>query len=47
LARVDEEEAFRDFIKNNKWVIDTHFREVTSVEVRHRIYEGRHFYIKS
>ncbi|NJF25063.1 hypothetical protein [Thermococcus sp. Bubb.Bath] len=44
---IDEGGAFRDFIKNNKRVLDTHFREVTSVEVKHRIYEGKLFYIKS
>jgi hypothetical protein len=44
---VNEEEAFRNFIQDNKWVLETHFREVISVEVKHRIYEGKRFILET
>ncbi len=43
----DEEEAFRDFLQSNGWVLNTHFNEVTSIEVKHRIHEGQVFYLKN
>ena len=42
----DEEEAFGDFLQSNGWVLDTHFNEAISIEVKHRIHEGKVFYLK-
>ncbi|ASJ13397.1 hypothetical protein [Thermococcus thioreducens] len=39
----NEEEAFEDFIKNNKWVLETQFNEVICIEVKSRIYREKDF----
>ncbi|NPV84078.1 MAG: hypothetical protein HPY46_10920 [Candidatus Aminicenantes bacterium] len=42
----NEEEAFNDFRSQATWLNDTKFEEVISVEIKHRIYEGKHFNLK-
>ncbi|NJE43198.1 hypothetical protein [Thermococcus sp. GR6] len=44
---LNEEEAFENFIKNNKWVLETQFNEVISIEVKSRIYQGKRFYLNN
>lgn len=42
----NEEEAFNDFRGRAAWLNTTKFDEVISVEIKHRIFEGTHFYLK-
>ncbi|MCR4410682.1 MAG: hypothetical protein QHH43_10190 [Candidatus Saccharicenans sp.] len=42
----NEEEAFDYFISQAAWLNDTKFEEVISVEIKHKIYEGKHFNLK-
>ncbi|NJE02122.1 hypothetical protein [Thermococcus sp. JdF3] len=44
---LNEEGAFEDFIKNNKWVLETQFNEVICIEVKSRIYQGKRFYLNN
>jgi len=44
---LNEEEAFEDFIKKNKWVLETQFNEVICIEVKSRIYQGKRFYLNN
>ncbi len=42
-----EEEAFRDFLKNNEWLKSTQFREAIAIEIKQKIYEGRSFPLRN
>ncbi len=41
-----EEEAFEEFVKNNKWVLKTNFENVVCIEVRKGIHEGTWFSLR-
>lgn len=40
-----EEEAFDNFIEQNKWILDTEFKEIICVEIKRKISEGKTFYL--
>ncbi|RLF69704.1 MAG: hypothetical protein DRN35_05635 [Thermoplasmata archaeon] len=40
---IDEEEAFASFLRENKWVFDTDFKEIICIEVKKKIFEGKRF----
>lgn len=42
----NEEEAFNDFRGRAAWLNTTKFEQVISVEIKHKIFEGTHFYLK-
>lgn len=42
----DKEEAFKTFLKENKWIFKTSFSEIICIEVKERISDGKIFYIK-
>ncbi len=42
----NEEEAFDDFKSKNAWLEDTEFDEAISVEIKHKIHEGKSFSLK-
>ncbi|NHV06282.1 MAG: hypothetical protein HA495_02975 [Thaumarchaeota archaeon] len=42
----NKEEAFENFLKENKWILETSFSEVICIEVKERISEGKTFYIE-
>jgi hypothetical protein len=42
----NKEEAFENFLKDNKWFFKTSFSEVICIEVKEKISEGTLFYIK-
>ncbi len=39
----NEEEAFRSFIRSNKWIFDTDFEEVICIEIKTKIHKGKRF----
>jgi hypothetical protein len=41
-----KEDAFEEFLRVNRWVLDTNFKEVICVEARTRIHEGKLFLLK-
>jgi len=41
-----EEDAFEDFIKQNKWVLDTEFKEIICIEIKTKISQGKIFTLK-
>lgn len=41
-----EEEAFKDFLANNRWLENTKFKEVIGLEIKQRIHEGKAFCLK-
>jgi len=41
-----EEEAFEEFVNNNKWITDTNFKNVICIEVKSRIHEGKEFLLR-
>ncbi|MGB9806401.1 MAG: hypothetical protein ACPLRT_06580 [Thermoproteota archaeon] len=41
-----KEEAFENFLRENKWILETSFSEVVCIEVKDRISEGKIFYIE-
>ena len=43
----NEEEAFDDFKSKNPWLEDTEFDEAISVEIKHKIHEGKSFSLKA
>lgn len=43
----NEEEAFYNFRSQAAWLKDTKFEEVISVEIKHKIYEGKYFNLKA
>jgi len=43
---LNEDEAFRDFLKNNQWLVDTKFEEAIAIEIKQKINEGKSFYLK-
>lgn len=38
-----EEDAFHNFVNSNRWILETDFEEVISVEVKSRVHEGKVF----
>lgn len=43
---IDEEEAFESFLCENKWVLDTDFKEIICIEVKMKISQGKRFVLK-
>ena len=43
----DEDVAFVDFKSKNPWLEDTEFEETISVEIKHKIHEGKYFSLKA
>ena len=43
----NEEEAFVDFKSKNPWLEDTEFDEAISIEIKHKIHEGKSFSLKA
>jgi len=43
---VDEEKAFHTFLKANRWVYDTDFKEIICIEIKYFIQQGKRFFIK-
>ncbi|MBW9222637.1 hypothetical protein KKP97_06280 [Methanothermococcus sp. SCGC AD-155-C09] len=41
-----EEEAFNHFIKENKWVLETGFKEIICLETKMKISESKIFFLK-
>ncbi len=41
-----EEEAFESFIRENKWVLHTDFKEVICIEVKTKIAQSKRFILK-
>lgn len=40
------EEAFERFLKANRWILDTNFKNVICVETKTKIHEGKRFLIR-
>jgi hypothetical protein len=43
---LDEDEAFKDFLAQNQWVLEKRFEEAICVEIKNRIYKGKVFSLK-
>jgi hypothetical protein len=43
---LNEDEAFKDFLAENEWVLEKGFEEAICVEIKHRIYKGKVFSLK-
>jgi len=43
---VNENEAFESFIRENKWILDTDFKEIICIEVMSKISQGKSFVLK-
>jgi len=43
---VNEDEAFKSFIRENKWILDTDFKEIICIEVKSKISQGKSFVLK-
>lgn len=43
---LDEDEAFKDFLAQNQWVLDKRFEEAICVEIKNRIYKRKVFSLK-
>ena len=41
-----EEEAFKSFIRENKWILDSDFKEIICIEVKMKISQGKKFVLK-
>lgn len=42
----NEVEAYEDFKNKNPWLEDTEFDEIISIEIKHKIHEGKYFSLK-
>ncbi|MGB9906153.1 MAG: hypothetical protein ACPLRR_02060 [Candidatus Saccharicenans sp.] len=42
----NEDKAFEDFKSKNRWLEDTEFDEIISIEIKHKIHEGQYFSLK-
>ncbi|MFA4925936.1 MAG: hypothetical protein WC524_04710 [Candidatus Aminicenantales bacterium] len=43
---LDEDEAFKDFLAQNQWVLEKRFEEAICVEIKNRIYKRKVFSLK-
>jgi len=43
----DEEEAFENLLKENPWILNTHFDELICIEIKNRISKGKRFYLEA
>ena len=43
---LDEDEAFKDFLAQNQWVLEKRFEEAICIEIKQRIYKGKVFSLK-
>ncbi len=43
---ISEEYAFNSFIEENKWILDTDFKEIICIEVKSKIYQGKKFVLE-
>lgn len=41
----NEEDAFKNLISKNPWIINTNFDELVCIEVKQQIREGKRFYL--
>jgi len=44
---INEEDAFNSFIKENRWVLDTEFKEIICIEIKSKIHKGKIFVLKN